>query len=253
MRKTLSILLGFCLLFLVVISCKHEEDDRVILNAVTDYDGNSYDAIRIGKQVWMKSNLRTTHFSDGKPISTPESEVTWSNTKAYVYDPSASEIPGYDPKVYGLYYNWPAVYNAHKICPEGWHVPSDAEWKEMSDYVSSVAKYTYFGVRENIAKALASTAGWAESNEGGTPGFHPEANNATGFSAFPAGTYNGPVELNNGATHGDWNTGANFWSSTEYEGNESYAWFFSLGYSGAGVDNWYCPKNYGYSVRCVRD
>lgn len=253
MRKTLSILFGFCLLFLVVISCKHEEDDRVILNAVTDYDGNSYDAIRIGKQVWMKSNLRTTHFSDGKPISTPESEVTWSNTKAYVYEPSASEIPGYDPKVYGLYYNWPAVYNAHKICPEGWHVPSEAEWKEMSDYLSSVSKYTYFGVPENIAKALASTAGWAESNEGGTPGFHPEANNATGFSAFPAGTYNGPIGLNNGATHGDWNTGANFWSSTEYEGNESFAWFFSLGYSGAGVDNWYCPKNYGYSVRCVRD
>jgi len=249
----MSLSVMVCILLLAFVSCKHEEDDRVILNAVTDYDGNSYDAIRIGKQVWMKSNLRTTHYRDGKDIPMPQNEISWSNTHPYFYEPSTSEIPGYDPKVYGLYYNWPAVNNAHGICPKGWHVPTDAEWKELIGYVSGVGQYSYFGIPENIAKALASTAGWAESNEGGTPGYHPEANDATGFSAFPAGTYNGPLDSNNGATHGDWNTGANFWSSTEYGGGENFAWFFSLEYTRTEINNWYCPKNYGYSVRCVRD
>lgn len=242
-----------CLLLLAFVSCKHDEDDRVILNAVTDYDGNSYDAIRIGDQVWMKTNLRTNHYRDGIAIPVPQGEITWSDTRPCVYEPEESEIPGYNPKVYGLYYNWPAVNNAHGICPKGWHVPSDADWKTLADYVSSVGQYTYFAIPENIAKALASTAGWAECGEGGTPGCHPEANDATGFSAYPAGTYNGPLDSNNGTTDGEWSTGANFWSSTALEGDNNYAWFFSLEYNSAEVQNWYCPKNYGYSVRCVRD
>ena len=87
----------------------------------------------------------------------------------------------YDPNLKGLYYNWYAANNAHGLCPEGWHVPSSDDWETLMKYVYENA------TTKSTTKALASREGWPSSNQEGTPGCQPEANNETGFSAFPVG------------------------------------------------------------------
>ena len=132
---------------------------------VTDYDNNTYNTVQIGNQCWMKENLRTTHYSDGTSI--PMGNST-SNTTAYYYvDNNISNV-----STYGYLYNWPAVMGnsssssanpsgVQGICPTGWHVPSDAEWIQLSDYVGSQTQYQCSANSAYIAKALASTSGWA--------------------------------------------------------------------------------------------
>ena len=122
---------------LTLISCSHDDGGcHVIRNAVKDVDGNKYDAVRIGKQVWMQSNLRTTHFRDGSEI--PQGTMQdWSRKNPYFYRPTLQDIPLYDEKTWGCYYNWPAVNDERGLCPKGWHVPTDAEWTEMEEFVGS--------------------------------------------------------------------------------------------------------------------
>lgn len=119
------------------------EDGDIIENAVVDYDGNTYNAVVIGKQVWMQSNLRTTHYDDGTAIPL-ETEVSDSVACYYDFD------NGRDLRDYGYWYNWKAVMhnssasNANPsgvqgICPKGWHVPSNAEWIQLRDYLLKMA------------------------------------------------------------------------------------------------------------------
>ncbi|MBR6063223.1 MAG: fibrobacter succinogenes major paralogous domain-containing protein [Bacteroidales bacterium] len=223
-------------------------DDHVIPNAVSDIDGNCYDAVQIGNQVWMAENLRTTRYADGTtiPLGTEKSEIT-----PYRYNPNndANNVP-----TYGYLYNWPAVMHGDSsssanpsgvqgICPNGWHVPSSAEWIQLTNYVGSQPQYQCNNNSINIAKALASTTGWSSSSETCTVGNNPSTNNATGFSALPAGTYGL-------GGYYDFGYYAYFWSATEIG---DYAYYRFLRYYGADV---YWSLNYkfnGFSVRCVRD
>ena len=215
---------------------------------VTDVDNNTYNTVQIGNQCWMKENLRTTHYSDGTSIPLGSST---SNTTAYYYvDDNVSNV-----STYGYLYNWKAVMRnsssssanpsgVQGICPTGWHVPSDAEWTQLTDYVSSQTQYQCNGSSEKIAKALASTTGWNSSTSTCAVGNNPSANNATGFSALPAGYFG----------YGDYyNFGylAYFWSATEYIGGLAYDRV--LNYYGALVYRDYNDEVDGISVRCVRD
>lgn len=218
----------------------------VIYNAVTDYDGNSYDAVRIGSQVWMASNLRTTKYADGTSISQGSSTST---TVAYWYYPDNDAS---NKTTYGLLYNWTAVMQnsssssanpsgVQGICPTGWHVPSDAEWTQLTDYVSK-SEYVC-GSDNTIAKALAGTTGWSSSTDTYAVGNTPSQNNSTGFSALPAGYYNGSYY---GFGHY-----ADFWSATE--DSSANAYYRYLGYDCADVLRGGYYKFDGFSVRCVRD
>ncbi len=213
---------------------------------LTDIDGNTYNTIQIGQQCWMKENLRTTKYADNTDIAQGSST---SYTTAYWYDPNFNNL---DP-TYGLLYNWPAVMhgaassetnpsNVQGICPNGWHVPSDAEWTQLTDYVSSQNEYVCGNDNTYIAKALASTTGWNGSTYTCAVGNMLSNNNATGFSALPAGFYNDDY---NGFYD------ANFWSATE--GSSTGAYYRELVCTGAYVYTHTNPKNYGFSVRCVRD
>ena len=221
----------------------------VLYDVVTDIDGNSYDAVRIGDQIWMAENLRTTRYANGTsiPLGTSTSTIT-----SYRYNPNdnANNVP-----TYGYLYNWPAVMHGASsseanpsgvqgICPDGWHVPSDAEWTQLTNYVGSQTQYQFDNSSDNIAKALASTTGWNSSTETCAVGNNPSTNNATGFSALPAGRY----------YYGSYNNfgyNANFWSATE--DNDNLAYYRGLYYIDASVfrlgSNPYC----GFSVRCVKD
>ena len=219
----------------------------VIRNAVTDIDGNKYDAVRIGTQVWMASNLRTTRYADGTSIAQGSST---SDTTPYWYYPynNASNM-----STCGLLYNWEAVMRnsssskanpsgVQGICPTGWHVPSDAEWTQLTDYVGSLSDFQCNGNSSSIAKALASTEGWCPSSNECAAGNNRSSNNATGFSAFPAGLYYGNYEIF---------IGANLWSSTEDDSR--LAWNRYLYYKNSTVSRSSYYKYYGFSVRCVRD
>ncbi len=223
---------------------------------LTDVDGNTYNTVQIGNQCWMKENLRTKKYADGTSISQGS---TSSTTTGYWYYPNNVSS---NQSTYGLLYNWKAVMrnsssstsdpsNVQGICPTGWHVPSVAEWTQLTSYVKSQSAYVCAGCSGTddewqtscIAKALASTIGWNSSTGTCAVGSTPNSNNATGFSALPAGCYY--------SSYGGFGYDAAFWSATE--GSSDNAYGRGLGYNNAGVYRNYNTKAYGFSVRCVRD
>ena len=215
---------------------------------ISDYDGNTYSTVQIGDQCWMRENLRTTHYANGGSIPLGSSTSTDSTT-AYRFYPNGSES---NVSTYGYLYNWPAVMagsassnsnpsGVQGICPNGWHVPSHSEWAQLINYVSGQTSYVCSNNSNNIAKALASTTYWMNSNESCAVGNTPADNNATGFTALPADR-----------THASGlGTLAFFWSSTD-DGDDAYN--LSFIYSLAHVANIYSDfKFFGFSVRCLRN
>ena len=222
---------------------------------VTDYDGNVYHTVRLGEQCWMRENLRTTHYADGTAIATTSGT---SETVPYYYQHNSLNVVQF-----GLYYNWTAVMNGAEssntnpsgvqgICPDGWHVPSAAEWLELNDFVNSISHYRCGTGSGSIAKALASRTGWSNNSTACAPGNNQAANNASGFNAMPAGYYY------SGTSFWDVSNTACFSSSTGSSGCSGYLVTYYLYYSGAGFsssncDYYYAHKTRGFSVRCVLD
>ena len=227
----------------------------VLPQAVADIDGNTYDAVQIGEQIWMAENLRTTRYADGTTI--PMGTST-SSTTAYRYapGPNYSNDENMDYVAHsGYLYNWPAVMHGESssetnpsgvqgICPNGWHVPSDLEWNRLTTYLSNHSDYLCSGSSYNIAKALASTSGWQLSDEHECAvGNDPSTNNASGFSAPPAGDYNG--------NYLDFGFRAYFWSATsnsDYVASGCY-----INYKYASVTRISSIRCNGFSVRCLHD
>jgi len=246
MKVKILLLAELLILGMLFPMCTHDNDcQNTIFNAVRDVDGNIYDAICIGDQVWMKTNLRTKHFRDGTDIPIGEKDQ-YDNALPLVYERVA---PGYDSKIYGLYYNWPAVNDDRGLCPQGWHVPSDDEWTELVEYVGSKTDwYCYMNNPKAISKALASPNGWIIDDDEGTPGCKYDDNNATGFSAIPAGNCNW---LSQGFCCAGYS--AEFWSSTKVESCFHDAWVRSIKNDCENVFHYENHMDDGLSVRCLRD
>ena len=219
---------------------------------VTDYDGNSYNTMQIGQQCWIRENLRTTHYADGTAIQSGGPSP--SGTYPYYYDYSTSDIPLVER---GYLYNWPAVMHGsvssnaipsgvQGICPTGWHLPSDQEWYQLTNYLSGQNAYICGDNSSYIAKALASETEWNTYNGVCYPGDQSTyANNSSGFGAVPAGFWN----------DGFYDTGrySSFWSSTENEHEQGDTWCRYLNNHNATVFKVSSPRYYGKSVRCLRD
>ena len=214
---------------------------------ITDYDNNIYNTVQIGNQCWMKENLRTTSYSDGTPI---EQGTDTSRTTAYWYYPSGNSD---NMSTLGLLYNWAAVMRGSAsssenpsgvqgVCPTGWHVPSDAEWTELTDYVSSQSEYACNGTSIYIAKALASTTGWNSFSSNCTVGNTPSDNNATGLGIVPAGYYSG-----------NYNAATTAYCSSATEYNENYVYNRNIGFFSSTVNRGNLAKYTALSVRCTKD
>ena len=226
------------------------------ISTITDRDGNTYNTVLIGTQCWMKQNLKTTKYADGTSIFQGSSSTTQNTTTAYWYYPNGSSS---NKATYGLLYNWKAVMRnsssssanpsgVQGICPTGWHVPSDAEWKQMEIVVGMSQSDADEGqYRGTIAARLCGNTGWTSYNTS-IPSSNSAGNtsaverNSSGFSALPAG------RSTNGGTVGNY---AYFWSATQ--GSSTHAWYRILFYQKAGVGRYNGYKYQGYSVRCVRD
>ena len=229
---------------------------------VSDYNGNAYHTEWIGNQCWMKENLRCIYRSENGPNDFiangggwPSSTATLtSTTTPYWYNPYDQDF-AVQSDAYGKLYNWAATINrdtvnpegARGLCPNGWHVPSIAEWTQLFDYLrGSQSEYSCGNNSENIAKALSSEQFWRSSTNPCAVGNDPSSNNATGFSAVPAGLY-----APNTQRVANVNEFATFWTSSQTDNNNAIR--ISISYADATVSYQSMNKAVGYSVRCVRD
>ena len=195
---------------------------------VTDYDGNVYDTVHIGSRIWLKQNLHVTHYNNGTPIPNVTDSLVWglltSGARCYYRNDSAA-----NDSVYGTLYNWFVVNNPAKVCPVGYHVPTDGEWTQLEN---SLGGYMVAGG----ALKEAGFTHWLSPNVGAT--------NASGFTALPGGARmpNTAFELlhENGL----------FWTSTAAGANAygRYVWYMF-----EGVERDPYPKRIGVSIRCIRD
>jgi uncharacterized protein (TIGR02145 family) len=190
---------------------------------IQDIDGNRYKTVRIGDQVWMAENLRTTRYQDGSLIPNVTDGGQWSqlSTGAWAFynnDPALGEI-------YGKLYNWYAAADERNACPVGWHVPSDEEWTVLSEFLG-----------EDAGFKMKSISGWDNNGNG---------SNASGFTGLPGGS-----RYLDGTFYDVGRFGI-FWSSSEY--NSANAWRRFLDVPNRALYREYLIfKGNGFSIRCVR-
>lgn len=226
-------------------------------NTVTDADGNTYHTVRIGSQVWTVENLRTTKWNDGTPIPYVPDSIAWHGLATPGYCHFRNTMNADSLLQFGALYNWYCV-NSKKLAPEGWRVPTNADWTTLQNYLI-VHGYNWDRRRSGnrIAKSLAAQSGWKPFNVEGTPGHAMQDNNRSGFSGIAAGYRydtrdsvigNGPCKsvFSAGRHKGAW------WSTTQV--NESFAYVYGLGYCVEGLFQYGSFfKTCGYSVRLVKN
>ena len=206
---------------------------------VEDRDGNIYQTIGIGSQIWMAENLKTTRYRNGDLIGTTAPatlDISGETTPRYqwAYDGNESNVA-----TYGRLYTWYATTDSRNVCPEGWHVPSDSEWTILTDYLF-INCYGYTStVRTGIAKSLAATdwhLGYSSSS----------GNNSSGFTALPSGYR----ENTNRKFYGI-SLDCSWWSSTESSMTDAN--YRSMTYQNYLVSSYRDNKQLGFSVRCLKD
>ncbi|MBN1781137.1 fibrobacter succinogenes major paralogous domain-containing protein [bacterium] len=206
---------------------------------MTDIDGNAYRTIWIGDRVWTAENLRVTHYRDGDPVPDIPTAMEWSGMTTGCRRSVETGAPSVS---YGQVYNWYAVTDGRWLAPEGWHVPSDQEWKnlEMALGMSPAAANSQGrrGTDEGGELKKTGTVDWASPNTGAT--------NESGFSAVPGGycTATGITIPGNYYTY--------FWATSEGE-NSAQAWYRRLDYNESSVMRGCDDKNCGCAVRLIKN
>lgn len=220
------------------------------ISTLTDVDGNIYHMVKIGKQVWTMENLRVTKYNDGTAIPKDTYAESWENaiTPKYCYYNNTNNADSI--KKFGALYNWYVVdlTNTSKIAPAGWHVPTDAEWDTLQNYLVAKGYNWDNSTTDNkIAKSMAAKTDWDVSADAGTIGNDLSKNNKSGFSSLPSG-----YRPNNGVFFSQGYYGY-YWSVTPNNDMTLYAWFRYLGSSTEDFLRSTENKSLGFSVRLIRD
>lgn len=205
---------------------------KTTFSEVTDANGNVYQTIKIGNQVWFQENLKTSNYNDGTPIPKGVSNSNWSNlADSYCFYNNDESTKGR----YGALYNWEALKTG-KLCPKGWHIPTDSEWTTLTN---SLGGENNSGGKMKEIMNDDSIISWTDPNVGAT--------NESGFSARAVG--------NREPTGGFSTSGRScyFWTSTEDSANKTWAWSRILSNDNIAVGRFSISKATGASVRCVKD
>lgn len=208
---------------------------------VSDINGNVYNTILIGTQCWMKENLKVRNYKNGTAIPLVTNYSTWMSLSTGARCWNNNDSASY-AAIYGSLYNWSAVVDANGLCPSGWHVPTDLEWKTLEMHLGmSQAQADSTGYRGNSEGSKLKEAGtihWNSPNTGAT--------NSSGFTAVPGGyCYN--------SVGGFVGIGAVGWYWTASPGSASTAWQRGLQSNNIKVCRDDDYRTDGISVRCVRD
>ena len=231
--------LSAMIIFLMSLSFSSKSIAQESSTTVKDIDGNVYNTVVIGTQIWMKENLKTTKYNDGTAIPNVTDNTEWENLTTGAYCWYDNDNSYKNP--YGALYNWYAVETG-KLCPEGWHVSSSFDWIKLKFFLGGNTDFiignTPPGKPEGGKLKETGTSHWKAPNTGAT--------NETGFSALPGG-WRENDRFKYFGTAGYW------WG----DGDAGQATWEALGrimkYDNKEVWRLYNPKRSGLSVRCIKD
>jgi len=214
--------------------------DTIIVDRYYELLKNDVDipSISIGSQTWSSKNLDVSRYRNGDPIPQVTDPTQWSSLTTGAWCWYNNDSATY-AATYGRLYNWYAVNDARGLAPLGWHIPSDGEWNKLVKFLDVSADTTCQDCNQSsiACGAMKSTTGWNAPNTGAT--------NSSGFAGLPAGSRYNDGTFYYIRSYGYW------WSSTDY--NTTYGWDRILDYNGYGVNRSINTKQFGFSVRCVRD
>ena len=200
--------------------CKKEDD-------TTDLEDPVYHSVTIGTKTWMVENLKVTHYRNGDPILNVTDDAEWDTLTAGAYCNYNNDDNFVNP--YGRLYNWYAVNDVRNLAPEGWHIASEAEFRELIAYVGA----------EDVAGGRLKESGTAHWKSPNT-----NANNQFGFTALPGGNFTGMGFMGLGES-------GNLWSSTEFPPDHAYYLCLSSTTGRAFIA--FQSKTIGCAVRCVKN
>jgi uncharacterized protein (TIGR02145 family) len=199
---------------------------------IKDIEGNLYKTVTIGTQQWMAENLKVSKYSDGTTIPNITDNTLWQNNTTGAWSYYNNEVD--NNAKYGKLYNWFAVSkttNGNKnVCPTGWHVPTDAEWTVLTDYLGG----------ESISGGKMKEVGTTNWNSPNT-----DATNTSLFSGLPGGLLDYWGNYDGFGSYSYW------WSSTEL--TDIHAWYRHLYFSFGSTTRYYFHRRNGLSVRCLKD
>jgi uncharacterized protein (TIGR02145 family) len=198
---------------------------------VSDFDNNVYETVKIGTQQWMAKNLKTTHYLNGELIATTSPStlnISGETSPKYQWSYGGDDL---NAATYGKLYTYYAITDTRKVCPAGWHVPTDTDWTALE---SALGGFTIAG---SSLKETGNTH-WISP-------YNLDATNITCFKALPGGYRNDTGGFSFSGNYGFW------WSSTQ--GDAYYAWARSLSVQSSQISRSSFMKNYGASVRCIKD
>jgi uncharacterized protein (TIGR02145 family) len=194
---------------------------------VTDIDGNNYNTITIGTQIWMRENLKVTYYKNGDAIPNETNNLSWNNLTTGAYCWYKNNIA--NKAIYGALYNFYAVSNSNGLCPAGWHASTASDWNTMVSYLSS---NNFVGIM------LKDTTLWSSPNSG--------ADNSSGFTALPGGCRGWEDgHFDNIGSYGYW------WTGTWNPPNEPPVCL--LRYNSTQINIYGNVKKDGFNVRCMKD
>jgi uncharacterized protein (TIGR02145 family) len=196
-------------------------------NGYKDQDGNQFKSVKIGKQEWTAENLSVTHFRNGDEIPEVTNEALWQQMGKEGKPARCTGLNNTENgKKYGMLYNWYAVNDMRGLAPDGWHIPSDAEWTRLTDFLGG----------ETAAAFRMRTTAYSDNNK---------ESGSNSFQGLPGGSRNDNGAFIGIGSHSYW------WSDTEI--NTASSWSRLLNYLNCNIFSIAASKSSGYSVRCLKN
>jgi uncharacterized protein (TIGR02145 family) len=216
---------GYIMLVIFFFGCSKNDNDT---NIITDLNGNKYQVVTIGTQVWMAENLNVTKYRNGDYIEKINSYAGWSETNSGAY--CNYDTDSYNSEIYGRLYNWYAIHDDRNVAPVGWHIPSQEEFQILINYLGG----------DSIAGGKLKETGtshWLEPND--------MATDESGFNALPGGVRSYDAIFSYIGENGSW------WSSSETD--TSSALLYYIWNTNKRLYKNSFGKKRGCSVRCIKD